>query len=382
MKTWMSILLLMMLFCIPSANAVLPITIDFSHIPQQQASQAWPVVKPLSPPDGLRPCCAFGYKLKTNLLGMPVPFYRIDNVVNAGNTGQHSYNNSHWNAVLALTGLNRENNGIIYTRRGGFIDTAHIRDSADMTFWIFSQLYPKLGTAFSMSPGEDELARREIVFGAFQPPDDPATAYTLAVWMAATVAYDIAAWHEIAQWYGFESVPGFSEGISAFSPEDLYSNMVGVRLAATLLLTGHGYSQRGFNIAMTTLLPEALRQLGAESPDGTRFHFDMLDGIWWDSHRSVPEKFLVLKRNYLTGNDRVPTPVPGQPEADLALTLPVTFAGQSIAALGELRLFNGQSMQQLPAAQVYYHWPDFPALASAAQRSDQQQLQQLAPATR
>ncbi|PBD34343.1 hypothetical protein CK247_30710, partial [Klebsiella pneumoniae] len=32
----------------------------------------------------------------------------------------------------------------------------------------------------------------------------------------------IAQWHEIAQWYGFQSVPGFSEEISAFSPEDLW----------------------------------------------------------------------------------------------------------------------------------------------------------------
>lgn len=377
MKTRMSVILVTLLFCIPPTEAILPISIDFAHIPQQQAGEAWPVVKQLSAPEGLRPCCAFGYQLKTRLSGIPVPFYRINNVIDAGNTGQHSFNDSHWNALLALTGLNQEHNGIIYTRRGGFIDTAHIRDSADMTFWIFSQLYPKLGKAFSILPGEDELAKRVVVFNAFRPPDDPATAYTLAVWIAARVAFQIAAWHEIAQWYGFESVPGFSEGISAFSPEDLYSNMVGVRLAATLLLTGHGYSKRGFNTAMTTVLPEALLQLGAESPEGTRFHFDMLDGVWWNSHRAVPEKFLVLKRNYLTGEDRVPTPVPGEPEASLPLTLPVVCAGESIAALGELRLFTGQSRQQLPATQSYYHWPDFQNLANEAQRSDQLKLLQL-----
>ena len=381
MKTGMSFLLLALLFCLPSAEAVVPVGIDFSHLPQQQALEAWPVVKSLSPPDGLRPCCAFGYDLKTRLSGIPVPWYRIHNVIDAGNTGRHSFNDSHWNSVLALTGLSPEHNGIIYTRLGGFIDTAHIRDSADMTFWIFSQLYPKLGEAFSMSPGEDELAKREIVFSAFQPPDDPATAYTLAVWMAAKIAFEVAAWHEIAQWYGFESVPGFSEDISAFSPEDLYSNMVGVRLAATLLLTGHGDSKRGFNTAMTTVLAEALQRLGAESPDGTRFHFDMLDGIWWNSHCAVPEKFLVLKRNYLTGNDRIPTPVPGQPDASLALTLPEVYAGETIAQLGELRLFTGKSMQRLPVSPHYYHWPDFQALASAAQRSDQQQLQQIGSAT-
>ncbi len=356
------------------AEAVLPIRADFTHIPQQQATEAWPVVKSLAPPDGLRPCCAFGYQLKTRVLGIPVPFYRINNVADAANAGRHSFNDSHWNAVLALAGLDNEHNGIIYTRLGGFIDTAHIRDSADMTFWLFSRLYPKLGQPFTLSPGKDELAQRKVVFRAFTPPQDPATAYTLAVWISATLAYDIAAWHEIAQWYGFESVPGFSEGISAFSPEDLYSNMVGVRLASTLLLNGHGGSKTGFNLAMTTLLPEALRQLGAESPEGTRFHFDMLDKQWWDSRRAVPEKFLVLHRNYLTGNDRVPTPVPGEPLATLPLTLPKIYAGESIASLGELRLFRGKSMARLPAPQTFYHWQDFPSLAEAARLSDQYQL--------
>ncbi|OWA85706.1 hypothetical protein BV377_29140, partial [Klebsiella pneumoniae] len=43
--------------------------------------------------------------------------------------------------------------------------------------------------------------------------------------LAGHLAFEIALWHEIAQWYGFQSVPGFSEEISAFSPEDLYSNL-------------------------------------------------------------------------------------------------------------------------------------------------------------
>ena len=375
MKGWIYAPLLAVLFSTSPVSARIEIGSDFSHIPQQQAAEAWPVSVPLSPPDGLRPCCAFGYRLKTQLLGVPVPFYRINNVAETDNLGRHNYNDSHWNSLLALSGLGKEHNGIVYTLRGGFIDTAHIRDSADMTFWLFSQLYPRLGTAFTLSPGEEELAKRQVVFRAFTPPKDPAQAYTLAVWIAATIAYDIAAWHEVAQWYGFESIPGFSEGISAFSPEDLYSNMVGARLAATLLLTGHGYSKRGFNLAMTTILPQALHRLGAVSASQTRFHFDMVDKLWWDSSKAVPEKFLLLKRNYLTGNDRVPTPVPGEPEASLPLTFPASYAGEQINSLAELRLLPGKSMVRLPAPETFYRWQDFPALAEAAQKSDQRQSQ-------
>ena len=65
--------------------------------------------------------------------------------------------------------------------------------------------------------------------------------------LAGHLAFEIAQWHEIAQWYGFQSVPGFSEEISAFSPEDLYSNLLGARLAINVILSGHGGSLEDYN---------------------------------------------------------------------------------------------------------------------------------------
>lgn len=378
MKQWISILTSIMALCGQPASAALAIGSDFSELPQQQATRAWPVAAPAAIPDGLRPCCAFGYRLKTQIFGIPVPFYRIGNIADAGALGQHTYNDSRFNSLLAISGLGAENNGIIFTRRGGFIDTAHIRDSADMTFYLFTRLYPTLGKAFTLSPGGEELARRKIVFKAFTPPADPAQAYSLAVWLAARIAFDLAAWHEIAQWYGFESVPGFPEGISAFSPEDLYSNLVGARLAASVLLDGHGYSRTGFNLAMTTVLPDALAQLGGVPAAQTRLQFDRLDQRWWDSTKAVPQKFLLLKRNYQTGSDRVPTPIPGEPQAVLRLALPASVAGEMLDTLAELQLWPGKMMGNLPKPVRYYTRRDFPALASFARLNDQQQLRQAA----
>ncbi|MGR7526615.1 DUF4056 domain-containing protein (plasmid) [Klebsiella aerogenes] len=40
----------------------------------------------------------------------------------------------------------------------------------------------------------------------------------------------------MTQWYGFESVPGFSEVMSAFSPDDLYSKLLDVRTAINVIL--------------------------------------------------------------------------------------------------------------------------------------------------
>ncbi|MEG2040533.1 MAG: DUF4056 domain-containing protein, partial [Hafnia sp.] len=61
----------------------LPIVPDLSTSPLQQATRAWPTVEMLSAPDGLRPCCAFGYNLKAQALGIPVPLYQLNNVVEA-----------------------------------------------------------------------------------------------------------------------------------------------------------------------------------------------------------------------------------------------------------------------------------------------------------
>ncbi|TBM20782.1 DUF4056 domain-containing protein [Hafnia paralvei] len=349
---------------------------DLSTSPLQQATRAWPTVERLSAPDGLRPCCAFGYNLKAQALGIPVPLYQLNNVVEADELGEHHYNDSLLGAVANLMGISSEQDGLVYTVHGGFIDIAHVRDTADMTLFLFSQIWPRLGQEQTIVLSE-ELAQRQIHLFAFTPPQNEAERFTLAVYLSSYLAFQVAAWHEIAQWYGFESVPGFSEGISAFSPEDLYSNLLGARLASSLILQGHSSSVEQFNLSMQAILPTALQQLGAVSAKDTRFQFDMLDGNWWDSHRAVPEKFLVLKRNYETEDDRVPTPVPDEQAQPLRLQLPSAWAGLQMSALGELQLWPGRSMKQLPKPVKYYTFRDFPALALHARVEDAGQMAEM-----
>src|SRR3546814_19176852 len=102
--------------------------------------------------------------------------------------------------------------------------------SSDLNaLFLFSQIWPRLGQHWSLDLGP-ELADRRIDFDAFDLPDSPADRYTLAAFLAAHLSFQLAAWHEIAQWYGYHTVPGFPERLSAFSPEDLYSNVLGARL--------------------------------------------------------------------------------------------------------------------------------------------------------
>jgi hypothetical protein len=340
--------------------------------PTRESPLAWPVTEPLSPPNGLRPCCAFGYNLKVQALGIPVPFYQLGNVVDADRLGTHHYNDSAFNAIGNLLGLGSEQLGLVYTYRGGFIDIAHVRDTADNTLFLFSQLLPKLGQQWTLDLGP-ELAKRRIQLNAFTPPQEAAQRYTLAAYLAGELAFQMAAWHEVAQWYGYQSVPGFPEEISAFTPEDLYSNLLGARLAIDAILQGRAVSVASYNSAMETLLPAALHQLGAVSIRETQRQFDGIDGDWWDSHRRIPEKFLVLKRDYTTSSNRLPNQPPFEYAAPQRLTLPLQIEGLTLAKLAELQLWPGDAMHNLPAPAHYYHPEDFSGLALHACALDAQQ---------
>ncbi|EIY0670656.1 DUF4056 domain-containing protein [Salmonella enterica] len=358
----------LMLAALP-VQAVLPLPLDLTGNGRGTYSPVWPVMPPLPQPGGLRPCCAFGYDLHVKVLNIPVPFYQINNVVTVNSLGSHHYNDSLAGGLATLAGFGSEHNGIMYTSRGGFIDTAHVRDSADMTVYLFTHLLPLLGQSFTLLPG-DELAQRRIVFRTFTPPERPGERYSLTMWMAAHLAFQLAAWHEIAQWYGFESIPGFPEEVSAFSPEDLYSNLLGTRIAVSLIRDGQVASVGMYNAAMTQSLRQALTQLGAQPASVTRFQFDMLKGKWWSSQRRLPDKYLVLRRNYDVSDDRVPTPVPGVLTAPFHLSLPHFWRTSPFDELAQLQLWPGHHMVRLPVPESYYTVTDFPGLAVSASRQD------------
>ncbi|AMG68111.1 DUF4056 domain-containing protein [Providencia stuartii] len=350
--------------------SVLP---ELSSDTHESATQTWPVLSPLAPPQGLRACCAFGYDLHAQLWGIPVPFYTIDNIVEADKLGEHHYNDSFFGATAALMGVSKEKVGLLYSEKGGFIDISHVRDTADYTLFLFSQIYPKLGEGWTLKLS-DELASRQIVFHSFAPPTSAQERYTLSAYLAAKLAFQLAAWHEIAQWYGYQSVPGFSEGISAFSPEDLYSNLLGARLAMTLILQGRAQSLPMFSQSLENTLPIALEQLGANSKSQTRKMFDRVDGLWWNSYQRVPEKFLVLTRDYDTSDNRYPLiPLQMIPTEHLRLSLPNEYRGYVLHQLAQLRLLPTKKMAQLPIPQTYWTVADFPALSTKAQKQDQQQ---------
>ncbi len=254
----------------------------------------------LEMPQNVRPCCAFGNNQQVELGKMKIPFFQLSNTVGIDDIGPHIHNASQFTKrVDERKGKkSTENNGIVYTLRGGFIDLAHVRDTADNTFSLFYNIYQHLGEAFTIElPAE--LGERKITFSEVDLSHlSSQDRKFVSIQLAAYYAFKMAAGHEISQWHGYESVPMFSELVSAYSPEDLFSNMLGAKLAANLLVDDLARSSDDFNRHMTLWLDQALRYLGAVTKEQTALAFEAVDGLWWDSSARIPQKYLVLKRNY------------------------------------------------------------------------------------
>ncbi|EMN7356510.1 DUF4056 domain-containing protein [Vibrio parahaemolyticus] len=277
----------------------------------------------LKAPVGVRPCCAFGVDLKAQLGSVPVPFFSLENVLSSSEVGTHHYNDGSESVSGSLLGLNEEANGIIFTEQGGFIDTAHVRDTADYTYYLFTLNQHYLGRAAHLDLPE-ELRVRRIRWYEQKKQLSEKEKLERSAQAAALTAFRLAQWHEIAQWFGMVSVSGFKELASAFSSEDLYSNMLGAKLAKQVLLDNPELDQTGFSKAMDTAFKQALKDLKAQSKAVTKEKIQQLDGDWWDSSRRLPDKWVVRFRDYHMALKLTPN----YSGANHELSLSATFADQ------------------------------------------------------
>jgi len=225
------------------------------------------------PPRIIRTCCSFG----ANLGIAGIPFVKKTDITSINEIGPHHF-----------LGGNDEGNGNIYTKRGGFIDLGHLRDCADWTAWLYARISSnynnvnqtpiKLGTE-----GGTKILRLEL-----PPSSNSVDAYQLA----GKIAYDLSLWHEIATWFGASYVPLLPERYSSFSPEDLYSNLLGVHLAIRALK-----SDQDYDTAMTVLIAHTLDSLECVSTElGTYNAMEKVNHLWWTSEKKLPSKNVLLKR--------------------------------------------------------------------------------------
>ncbi|WP_194436695.1 DUF4056 domain-containing protein [Vibrio fluminensis] len=327
----------------------------------------------LKAPVGVRPCCAFGMDLKAQLGRVPVPFFSLENILAADEVGIHKYNDGSESVSGSLLGLNDEVNGIVFTKQGGFIDTAHVRDTADYTYYLYQLNRHYLGSDAEVSlPAE--LRVRTLRWSKQDTVLTEPQRLQYSAQAAALMAYRLAQWHEIAQWFGMVSVTGFKEYASAFSSEDLYSNMLGAMLARDILLKQPDACPEGFAQAMDSVFQQALEALEAQPKAVTRDVMQQLDGVWWDSSRRLPDKWVVLFRDYHLGLELKPN----YPTANQALSLDSYFSNQqSIEDWVELELhasIKETSFAELPqalTAMPSWRAKQFQMIADFARQSDQ-----------
>jgi Protein of unknown function (DUF4056) len=273
--------------------------------------------RPLTPSDipaipmrkGLRPCCAFGAKLGASVGPVPVPFFSLSNIVGLDQVGPHTYDAEPFStsASSKLDAFMRENNALLYTCRGGFIDLAHVRDNGDMTlFWSAAIARASLGGATIELPNEGGARRVHL-----RPlPPDLVARYGLrrvAISVAQWLAFELSVWHEIATTYGWSTLELYPEYLSAFSPEDLYSNLLGIKIAGGLLMNqGEAETDVLYGRHMDEWLRATLAYLQPVSADAGAEAMRLVDGVWWDSRARLPDPRLVLRRNTDAGAELSP----------------------------------------------------------------------------
>ena len=263
-------------------------------------------VPEIDPPVHLRPCCAFGMDMKTSFRGIPIPFVKVSNIVETSDIGVHTYD-----AGLVGHGTDRdeikdnEENGVIYTCRAGFVDLAHIRDYSDWTIYLAFWIHNHLGEDLEMQL-PPELGPRKILIHSFDPSGlSRQQKVILAVSMAQWAAIRLSAWHEIAQWHG-HGLKAFPEYPSAYSVEDLYSNILGAKIAAAIIYSGGSKSDQLYSRNFDQWLKNILEHLGAQPIEVSRAYMKAVDQHWWDSNERLPNKYIVLKRNYDLGHIQQP----------------------------------------------------------------------------
>jgi hypothetical protein len=160
--------------------------------------------------------------------------------------------------------VSRDPVGYVYTARGGIIDIGHVRGTTDRAIYFAEKFDEHLrsGVPFAVYP--EKGSRRVVIRRRIASPSDE-----LCAALGARLAWETAVWHEIETFFTWEQY-------SAFSPEDLYSNLLGAHVGMTAYL-----ADGDTNDAVDEALGDALVDLGAMPPSVMASVMRYLDGVWF-----------------------------------------------------------------------------------------------------
>lgn len=256
-------------------------------------------------------------QMRMGVLLFPVTFWP-QSFADPSDLGKHAY----CLGPLPPLRLTETSRGLVYTRRAGFVDIAHIRNSIDLTYYAYQKLLPALKkkrTQIVLVGAEPSLYPISIIYPEWLQALNPALQEkiltTLAQRMAQRMSYIIMTWHEIITWYGYKSTLLVGEKWSAFSCDDMFSHLLGAEIAAAFL----DLPEDAFERAVTDQLLRRLAELGAVEPEQTRHAVAVVKGVWWDA-----DKQDLIRRQVeinLVGNPMQPWLVSGLSQGQEAASL-------------------------------------------------------------
>lgn len=282
------------------------------------------------PPRIIRTCCAFGTDLKVSI----VPFYRYTMLTSVNELGTHHY-----------LGSKTENNGILYTKRGGFIDFGHLRDIIDWTAYLYnlekkSQAEGRIALHLGFEAGVKSLVMK---IPATEKEEDLLT-------IAGRMAYDLSIWHEITSWFGASAVPLVSEKFSSFSVEDAYSNLLGSKIAAEAIKSELPYEQ-----AVTEIIKKTLVELEAvQTREESYQAMEDVREIWWTRKKHLPNNKVMIQRQLGVYSTLSPMLVPGKESKTASpLSIPVPIATQDGVPLSEFYTLIIDKNNKIPVKRIF-----------------------------
>lgn len=237
------------------------------------------------------------------------------NFLGPNGLGNHSYDHFFF-----------ENNGIVYTCRGGHIDITHLRINADYVRYLYKLILRRLDlddTEFSFKLNV-EPSRYYVtlqypdIWKTLSEEEKERLSEDLALELSQYFVFTMTTWHEILTFYGYKCMMFVPEEPSAFSWEDIYSNLTGIHLGAKAVQD----NDHGYNEAMTILLQQELENLQIQPAQTAWQAAEQMRGKWFEGFVLIN----MIQRNMDIGmDDGFVTPIlsPGICEGATPLPIPV-----------------------------------------------------------
>lgn len=262
--------------------------IVLSGLTLQARTPVFPVTRlDVKPHRIIRTCCSFGTEMQL----FAIPGVKLTEITGIEKIGAHHY-----------LGDPSEENGIIYTRLGGFIDMGHLRDQIDWMAYLYTQLNENRSSGeFTMALGHEGGEKTLVV----QIPSNLKN--TDLILLSGKIAYDLSVWHEIATWFGASTIPFVPERYSSFSIEDAYSNLLGVTIGIQALGSSLPYEE-----AVTRIIKQTLENLDAVDSEAETFlAMEAVRDVWWTREKRLPSSKVLLQRQVQVYPCLKPWLVPG-----------------------------------------------------------------------